>query len=215
MRRLVFCTVLLLLPGATVCAQTGNPAGVPPGTSQTAPGAPAPHQTNQQDRLFVDQASIGGMAEVEFGRLAERKSQNNAVKEFARRMVQDHTKANDQLADLAKKNGTPQAGSLDDEHRAVQMNLEKVTGHQFDLAYADSQLQDHQKTAQLLEWEIGSGQEMSLKQFASETLPIVLQHLRMAQDLKGQLTGTGPQGVSASATDTAGSAQPEPKPAAK
>ncbi|MPR11163.1 DUF4142 domain-containing protein [Microvirga tunisiensis] len=216
MRRLVSLPVLILLSAGPVCAQSGNPAGMLPGTSQTAPGTPAPHQTNPQDRLFVDQASIGGMAEVEFGRLAERKSQNNAVKEFARRMVQDHTKANDQLADLAKQNGTPQAGSLDDEHRAVQMNLEKVTGHQFDLAYADSQLQDHQKTAQLLEWEIGSGQEMSLKQFASETLPIVLRHLQMVQDLKAQLAGTGAQGVSASTIDTgAGPAQLGPKPAAK
>src|SRR3954469_2239176 len=102
MRRLVSLPVLILLSTGPVCAQSGNPAGMPPGTSQTAPGTPAPHQTNQQDQLFVDQASIGGMAEVEFGRLAERKSQDNAVKEFARRMIQDHTKANGRLADLAK-----------------------------------------------------------------------------------------------------------------
>ncbi|EIM30497.1 DUF4142 domain-containing protein [Microvirga lotononidis] len=213
MRRLIFVSIFLLLPAASVPAQIGNPAGMPPGTAQTAPGTPAPHQTNAQDRLFVDQATIGGMAEVEFGRLAERKSQNDAVKAFARQMVQDHTRANDRLADLARQSGTPQAGSLDDEHRAVQMNLEKLTGHQFDLAYADSQVQDHQKTAQLLAWEIGSGQEMALKQFASEILPIVLRHLEMAQDLKGQLTGTGPQGVSASASDTrAVPARPGQKP---
>ncbi|WP_414476004.1 DUF4142 domain-containing protein [Microvirga sp. M2] len=209
MRRLVSVSMLLLLPVASVCAQTGNPAGMLPGTSQTAPGTPAPRQTNQQDRLFVDQASIGGMVEVEFGRMAERKSQNDAVKDFARHMVQDHMKANDQLADLAKQSGVPRAGSLDDEHRAVQMNLEKLSGHPFDLAYVDGQVQDHQKTAQLLEWEIGSGEEMALKQFASETLPIILHHLQMAQDLKAQLAGAGLQGVSASTTDTgARSVQP-------
>lgn len=216
MRRLVSVSILLLLPVIPVHAQTGNPAGMLPGTSQTAPGTPAPRQTNQQDRLFVDQASLGGMAEVEFGRTAERKSQNDAIKNFARHMVQDHTKANDQLAELAKQIGVPRSGSLDDEHRAMQMNLEKLSGHQFDLAYIDGQVQDHQKTAQLLEWQIGSGEEMGLKQFASETLPIVLRHLQMAQDLKAQLTGAGPQGMSASTTDTgARPAQPGQQPATK
>jgi len=188
----------ILLAGP-VGAQTGNPAGNLPGTPQIAPGVPAPHQPNQQDRLFVDQASIGGMAEVELGKLVERKSQNTAVKDFARRMIQDHTKANNQLVSLAKQADTPLGSSLDDEHQGVRATLEKLDGHQFDLAYIDGQVQDHQKTAQLLEWEIGSGQDMSLKRFASETLPTVLHHLQMAQDLRAQLTAGGSQGVSAGA----------------
>jgi len=199
MRRLMPVSAFAILLAGPVWAQTGNPAGMSPGSPQIAPGVPAPHQPNQQDRLFVDQASIGGMAEVELGRLAERKSQNAAIKDFARRMVQDHTKAGDQLMSLAKQANTPPAGSLDDEHQGVRADLDKLSGHQFDLAYIDGQVQDHQKTAQLLEWEIGSGQDASLKKFASEALPTVLQHLQIAQDLKAQLTGGGPQGVSASA----------------
>ena len=91
----------------------------------------------------------------------------------------------------------------------MRANLEKLSGRPFDLAYMDSQIQDHQKTAQLLEWEIGSGQDPALKKFASEALPTVLQHLRLAQDLKAQLTGGGPQGVSASATRGSGASAPQ------
>jgi putative membrane protein len=209
MRYLMTVSAFAVLLAGPVWAQTGNPAGMLPGSPQVAPGAPTPHQPNPQDRLFVDQASIGGMAEVELGRLAEQKSQNAAIKDFARRMVQDHTKANDQLTSLAKQASTPPAGSLDEEHQGVRANLEKLSGRQFDLAYIDGQIQDHQKTAQLLEWEIGSGQDAALKMFASEALPTVLQHLRLAQDLKAQLTGAGPQGVSASATGGSGASAPQ------
>ena len=113
-----------------------------------------------------------------------------------------------QLMSLAKQANTPPAGSLDEEHQGVRANLEKLSGRPFDLAYIDGQIQDHQKTAQLLEWEIGSGQDPALKKFASEALPTVLQHLRLAQDLKTQLTGGGPQGVSASATGGSGALAP-------
>jgi putative membrane protein len=53
-------------------------------------------------------------------------------------------------------------------------------------------VQDHQKAAQLLEWEIGSGQDTQLKSFAAETLPVVLQHLQMARNLQAQMTGKAP-----------------------
>lgn len=195
---MVSSAVAVLLAGP-VGAQIGNPAGNAPGTPQMTPGVPAPHQPNQQDRLFVEQASTGGMAEVELGKLAERKSQDPAVKGFAQRMIQDHTKANNQLISLAKQAGTPLGSSLDAEHEGVRATLEKLDGHQFDVAYVDGQVQDHQKTAQLLEWEIGSGQDMALKRFASETLPTVLQHLQMAQDLRAQLAAGGAQGISAGA----------------
>src|SRR3954452_22720771 len=124
MRHLMTVSALAILLASPIWAQTGNPASVLPGSPQVAPGVPAPHQPNAQDRLFVDQASIGGMAEVELGKLAERKSQNTAVKDFARRMIQDHTKANNQLVSLAKRADTPLGSSLDDEHQGVRATLE-------------------------------------------------------------------------------------------
>ena len=67
--------------------------------------------------------------------------------------------------------------------------LQAMSGAAFDLAYLEGQVADHQKTAHLLEYEIGSGQQVELKDFAAETLPVVLQHLRTAQELQAEMTG--------------------------
>jgi putative membrane protein len=178
---MVLCCSTLLMVAAS--AQEGNPAFKAQDAPLSAQSGPGPKQANAQDRLFALLAASGGMAEVGAGKLAERKGSGASVKEFAGRMVQDHTKANDQLADIAKPGNIPLPTELDPEHRAMQADLEKLSGPEFDVAYMRAQVQEHQKTAQLLEWEIGSGQDMALVHFASETLPKVLEHLQLAQHL--------------------------------
>jgi putative membrane protein len=181
MPRFAILSSMLVLLAAPALAQSGNPAGMTLGTG--------PQQPNNADRVFVHAAAIGGMAEVEFGRLAEQKGQSDAVKEFGRRMVEDHGKANERLTSLAKEDGIAVPDDLDAEHQAMRDRLESLSGAEFDLAYLQGQVVDHQKTAQLLEYEIGSGQDIELKSFAAEILPLVLQHLRTAQDLQAELTG--------------------------
>ena len=209
MRLLATVSIFTLLAAAPALAQTGtgNPAAMAPGTPQSAPGMPAPNQPNQNDRLFVYEATIGGKAEVEFGQLAEQKGRAQAVKDFSRQMVTDHGKANQQLMQLAQAANIPQPGQLDEEHKAMRAQLEKLGGAEFDLAYIRGQVGDHQKTAQLFEWEIGSGQDPQLKAFASDVLPIVLRHLQMATNIELQLTAT------ASAPNRpGGAAMPGPRP---
>lgn len=183
---------LAFLTTASAKAQigTGNPAAMAPGTPQSAPGMPAPHQPNQNDSLFVYEATIGGRAEVLFGQLAEQKGGAQAIKDFGHQMVIDHNKANQQLSQLAKAANLPQPGELDAEHKALRSQLDKLNGPEFDLAYTRGQVADHQKTAQLFEWEIGFGQDPQLKAFASETLPIVLRHLQIASAAEYQLSAT-------------------------
>jgi putative membrane protein len=169
---------MLAVPAA---GQEGNPAFMTPDTG--------PKQPNNTDRVFVHAAALGGMAEVELGKLAEQMSQNDAVKEFARRMVDDHSKANDRLIGLAKEDGIAVPKEVDEEHKAMRQRLTTANGAEFDLAYLQGQVIEHQKTVQLLEYEIGSGQDTDLKNFAAEILPIVLQHLRAAQALQAEMTG--------------------------
>ena len=209
MRLLATVSIFALLAAAPALAETGtgNPAAMAPGTPQSAPGMPAPNQPNQNDRLFVYEATIGGKAEVEFGQLAEQKGRAQAVKDFSRQMVTDHGKANQQLMQLAQAANIPQPGQLDEEHKAMRAQLEKLGGAEFDLAYIQGQVGDHQKTDQLFEWEIGSGQDPQLKAFASDVLPIVLRHLQMATNIELQLTAT------ASAPNRpGGAAMPGPRP---
>jgi putative membrane protein len=181
MRLLATLSTVTVLLAAPAFAQSGNPAFMTPDTG--------PEQPNNADRIFVHAAAIGGKAEVELGELAEQKAQSEAVKDFGRRMVEDHGKANERLISIAKDAGIPVPDELDQEHKAMRDRLEAMSGAAFDLAYLDGQVADHQKTAQLLEHEIGSGQQVDLKTFAAETLPVVLAHLRLAQELQAEMTG--------------------------
>ena len=134
-------------------------------------------------------AAAGGLAEIDFGELAGGSGKSQLVKEFAHRMVTDHGSTNKKLSELAARNQFPLPTKLDAEHDLVRENLRKLSGDRFDHAYIASQLQDHQRTAQLLAYEIGSGENADLKSFAEDTLPVVLEHLQMAQDIATQAVG--------------------------
>lgn len=196
MRSLATLATLALL-ATPAAAQSGNPAGMQPGTPEIKPGVPKAHHPNTQDRLFIQLATNGGRAEVAMARLAQARATNGRVKELAKMMIEDHSKANDQLAELAKKADVPLPTALGRDHRVEQARLERMQGARFELAYVRAQLVNHQKTVQLLEWEILAGQDPALKQHASLTLPVVFHHLQMAQALVAELTATAPQGLAA------------------
>jgi len=189
MRCLAVALALVALLGSPAGAQFGNPAGMAPGTRENAPGTPKPHQTNNQDRLFARLLAAGGRAEVELGKLAGKQGDSRAVKDFAERMVQEHTKANDKLTSLAKAADIPLPMDLDQEHKITRSQLVQLSGPPFDVSYMQTQIQDHQKTAQLLQWQINSGQDAEILALASELLPIVLSHLSAAQEIMAALTG--------------------------
>ena len=198
MRLFLTISAFAMLLASSVSAQIGNPAGVEPGTPQSAPGVPAPHHPNTQDRLFARLAAAGGMAEVDLGKVAEQKAASGEVKEFARQIVQDHSKANTQLAALAKEANIPLPNELDAEHKVMRAELETLSGAAFDLAYMRGQVTDHQKTVLLMQWEVAFGQDGDLQRFAAQNLPTILQHLQMAQNVMVQVAGQAPQGAAPS-----------------
>jgi putative membrane protein len=186
------CAALISWPAL---AQIGNPAGMSPSTPVSAPGKPAPNYPNTQDRLFVHLAGTGGMAEVDAGKLASGKAQNPAVSRFAKMMVDEHSKTNERLKALAGKADIPLPPGLDPDHKATLGRLEKLSGAQFDLAYMQGQLIDHQKTVQILQWEMSNGQDAELQRLATDALPSVIYHLQHAQAVMAELTGAVPQGL--------------------
>jgi putative membrane protein len=170
-------------------AQFGNPGGRDPGTREGAPGVPIPGQTNVPDRLFTTLAAQGGMAEAALAKLAQQKSRTDAVTAFAKRMIDDHGKSNAQLAEFAKQAGLPLPTEPASEQLEMNQRLSTLNPTDFDVEYMRAQVIDHQKTVQLLLWVITSGQNAELQRFASRTLPDVLHHLQLAQNLVSQLTG--------------------------
>jgi putative membrane protein len=188
LRRTIVSAVVCTMPLAAA-AQMGNPAGMGVDTRMARPGIPAPHQTNNQDRLFAQLAAAGGIAEVELGKLAGAKAKEDAVGRFAEMMVRDHSDANGKLKDLAAAADIPIPDQLDAEHAIVRDRLQKLDGDAFDTAYIKTQIVDQQKTAQLLAWEISMGEDADMQRLAAALLPNVLDHLRMAQELNALLTG--------------------------
>ena len=177
--------------GNPPAAAPGNPATTPAGTPHTAPGMPAPDQLNDSDRLFSDAFAAGGMAEVEAGKLASRVTGNPMVRQFGELIDSGSLQGEQPAHGGCGRGQVPLPGGPDTEHRAVQQQLEQLHGAAFDVAYVSGQIQGHARTIQLLEYEIGSGQNPRLKGFASEILPVVMEHLAMAQRLNAELTGAG------------------------
>jgi putative membrane protein len=168
--------------------QQGNPAGATPGT-ETRSGLPAPNQPNVADRNFARAAAAGGLAEVQLGQLANQKGQSPEARQFGQRMVDDHSKANTELKELAAAANIPLPNAPDAENQAMRERLDKVQGNAFDRDYIRGQITAHQETVQLFEYEIGSGQDLQLKIFASKALPGLMHHLEMAQNIDARLTG--------------------------
>ena len=171
-------------------AQVGNPASAAPTQPPERDELPAREQVNNTDRLFALLVGAGGLAEVEVARLAETRVMTAGIKKFAQRMIQDHGRANVELADLARQAGVASPSHPDPDHRTMLEQLKSLSGRTFEAAYLRGQLVGHQKTLQLLIWEIGQGQHAGLQRYATATLPTVMEHLDSVQVLLAEVTAT-------------------------
>ena len=178
-----------------------------PAFAQQAPAGTAPghmaaseqgqnHKLSAKDRSFAQEAAMGGMAEVELGKLAQQNAQNDDVKQFGARMVQDHSDANQQLMTIltAKDFSVPQ--QLDEKHRRTMDKLSKMRGAEFDRAYMREMVEDHDTDVKKFRQQAAHGNDADLKGFAQKTLPVLEQHQKMAHDISKSLTAVGSSGQS-------------------
>jgi putative membrane protein len=172
-------------------AQSGTPqsqSNLPPPTSpqpnaqQVQPGNNAAMSAGG-DAQFVMTASAAGDTEIIASRLALQNAQSAAIKSFAQTMVRDHTAANDKLRTIAQKDGFTLAGAAMVDQKPDLVKLQSLHGKDFDKAYADMMRKDHQDAVTLFTTESSSGNNADLKQFATQTLPILQHHLQLAQSL--------------------------------
>ncbi|QAY93074.1 MULTISPECIES: DUF4142 domain-containing protein [unclassified Pseudomonas] len=138
---------------------------------------------------FVDNAAAGGIAEIETSRLALEKSSSADIKAFANMMITAHSKANDELAALAKKNDI----EVPDSTTLVKQAKEKILDlrdESFDAAYANNQVKAHEDTIELFKKEANTVTDdkvkgaTDLKGFAQKMLPALEKHLDMAKKLQ-------------------------------
>jgi putative membrane protein len=135
------------------------------------------------DRTFVMKASAAGLAGINLAMQAEKQSSNEEVKKFARHIVRDHTKANEELNKLADKKRLTVARTMDQKHTRMATRLAGMTGEAFDRDFVRQMVADHDEAVQLFEAEAKNGQDADLKEFASKTLPTLKEHRKMARDL--------------------------------
>jgi putative membrane protein len=172
---------LLMMPGAAL--------------AQSEPGGPTNHGTTTKstisgsDSKFVTEAAQGGMAEVELGRLAAEKASSADVKKFGQRMVDDHTKAGDQLKQVAAQKNITLPTGVGSKNQAEINKLSKLGGADFDHAYMRLMVQDHRKDVAEFRKEANSGKDADVKNFASNTLPTLEDHLKNAESVAAEEAG--------------------------
>jgi len=170
----------LSLTAAPLLAQT------PAQPSTTSAPAKADKATGA-DAAFVMEAAKGGMMEVAKGKAAAQHATRDDVKQFAQRMVDDHTKAGDELKSIASgKNITLPPDQPSAKDQAMLDKMSKMNGAAFDQAYVADQVKDHEKTIALFEKEARSGKDAELKAFAEKTLPTLKEHLTAVRGLSSK-----------------------------
>ena len=203
-------TLTVALASASAFAQdaTSNPP-VTPGTNAPNPRRPdsavqVPSTTSmvsRADERFMIEAAQGGLAEVEAGQLATQRATDSKVRQFAERMVQDHSKNNDELRDLAQRKGVMLPTELDDKHKTAKDQLAKLSGDAFDLAYLREMLSDHRKDVGEFRRHFESATDQDLKTWVGKTLPTLEDHRTMVQGLIFNTAGTSGRRPAAPAGD--------------
>ena len=176
----IFCTGLFLMASG-VCAVAGQTQ-----TAQTTEMKSA--KMAKQDKFWTE-AAQGGMTEVELSNLALQKSQNEEVKKYAQMMVDDHTKANDELKTLAQSKGVTLPTEINAKQMAVKSKLNGLSGDAFDKEYISTMVKDHDKTVKLFQTEADKGSDAEVKAFAANTLPTLKAHQTEAHTMNDSMKG--------------------------
>jgi putative membrane protein len=197
--------VSALAQGTSGTTPRSSSASTPPSKSQPSSSA----NVSSGDRKFVEKAAVDGMAEVELGKLASSKATDPQVKQFAQRMVTDHSKANDELKSVAGGKGIQLPSAPDKKHQKDMDEMSKKDAKKFDHEYMEMMVKEHKKDVSEFEKQSKSAKDPDIKAFASKTLPTLKDHLQMAQSTMSALKGGGGAAHSGStAGNTGGTASP-------
>lgn len=159
------------------------------------------------DRDFVEGMAIGGMAEVELGRMAMERGASPEVKQFGDMMVKDHSKAGDELKQVAMQHSIPMPAGLDQKHQDLKTTLSNLNGVEFDREYMKAMVDGHEDVVDRLQTRASEDRfgddkgevkpersdnpvEAALNQWAAKALPTVRHHLDEAKRINDGLGRT-------------------------
>ena len=184
-------STLILVGCASQETEDSSSMGAGP-VSTTEQSGQSSSYLGEQDQTFLKEAAQGGLAEVQIGRLGAQKGQDQAVRQLGQKLVQDHSKANQELKLLAAQKSVTLPSEIPAEHQAAISHLKSLEGAEFDKAFKQHAIEDHQKDIQKFQTAARQSTDSDIKAFAQKTLPVLQQHLKMAQDIPaGEQTETG------------------------
>ncbi len=176
----------------------GTPGAIPanPGNAASATDKNAAGSLASSDRDFVMKAANGGMLEVKLGQLATQRAQSEQVKKFGQKMVDDHSKANDELKQLAQGKGIELPADLKGEEKEHFTKFEKATGADFDREYVRMMVEDHRQDLADFKKEAKDGKDAGLRSWAAKTLPTLEEHDKMIEQIASSMGIETPRSAS-------------------
>lgn len=173
---------------------------------------------SNSDKNFVGDQLSDGMAEIELAKVAKDHAANSDVKQFAQMMIDDHTKAGDELKKIATSNSIPLDTKIDDKHQNLMDKLSKLNGADFDKEYMSAMVDDHQDAVSDLRSRVDENRSatdrltgknpenpaavkpeqsdnrvtMSINDWAANALPTVERHLDRAKEIKDNVDHANP-----------------------
>jgi putative membrane protein len=156
-------------------------------TQPTTSGGQSNRAGAGSDTSFARDAATGGLAEVQMGQVGVQQGSSTEVRQFAQRMVDDHTQANNDLMRVAQQNGIDLPDRPTPDQQQMLDQTRRMTGTDFDRSFMRHMVDDHRKVVAAFEQEAANGMNPDLKAFAQRTLPTLREHLRMAQEIAGRV----------------------------
>jgi putative membrane protein len=214
LKRMAACATLAMMFGgavaqnATGSAATGSMSGnssatAGAGSSGTSGASGASSKAASGDQKMMRDIAYANISEVAAGKLALEKSQSADVKSFAQKMIDDHTKAQQELQTLADSKGVKLPTEPDAKHKALSKAMSAMKGEAFDKRYLkQGGLNDHENTHKLLARVQDKAKDADLKAYAAKTITAVDQHLTLAQETAGKHgMGNAKSNMTGAATD--------------
>jgi len=142
---------------------------------------------DNDDAKFAVTAANAGMTEVALSKIALQQVTDSKLKDFANMMITDHTKAGDQLAALAKTKNITLPMAVNSDSQKIIDDMTKKSGSDFDKAYVDQMVTDHEGAVKLFQDEAKKAVDPDIKAFATNTLPTLQGHLSAIKGIKSSM----------------------------
>jgi putative membrane protein len=142
---------------------------------------------DKASRSFLTEAIQGNLAEVQMGQLAQKNGSSDAVKQFGQMLVKDHSESNQEAMSVASSMGVSAPTQPNSKQKATYNRLAKLTGEQFDRAFAKDMVADHKSDIKAFEKEATKNDAAG--NFAKDTLPTLRKHLQAAESLQPTTAG--------------------------